>query len=142
MTRNDREVAWKNIRVIELVYVVVFSGLFLLGLRSRPSDLVFWVFSLAAFGGGALIFWRQYQVLDEFGKLRFLKSWMIGGMVMSNGLALLLLWILFNYPDLAPQMRPPPELFRILFWGTYGSLIAGLLAMGLTNLYFRRQQTG
>lgn len=140
MTRNDREVAWKNIRVIELVYVVVFVGLFMLGLRYRPSPLVFWLVSLAALGGGALIFWRQYQVLDELGKLRFLKSWMISGMVTSSGLSLLLVWIIFKYPDFSPQMTPPPELFQIVFWGAYASLVAGLLAMGLANLYFRRRQ--
>lgn len=141
MTRNERESGWKNIRVIELIYVVVFIGLFLLGLHYRPSALVFWVFSLVALGGGALIFWRQYQVLDELGRLRFLKSWMISGMVMSSGLGLLLAWIIFQGPGFVPQMNPSPELLQTLFWGTYASLVAGLLAMGLTNLYFRHQQS-
>jgi hypothetical protein len=136
MTRNNRESAWRNIRLIELLYTVIFGALLILGLKFKFTEPVFWTFGTLASGLGGWIWWRQYQVLDEFGQLVFLKSWMANGIVTSTSVSLVLLRTLMssNVPFTSGAAASVP----VPIWWFYVCLIAGLVAMGLTNLYLRR----
>ena len=79
------------------------------------------------------------DLIDELGRLRFLKSWMVSGMVTVSGLAWALLWGAYQSIKLSrgAETSGPPN---VPFWFVYLSLIAGLVTMGLTNLYLRRRE--
>lgn len=140
--RSNRDRQWVSIRRVEFVYVAVMS-LLIIGLlvyaAFRPaSDLAFWLVSGLTMLLGLGIWVRQYQVLDELGRLRFLKSWMVSGMVTLSGLTWALLWGIYEDVKRSgnTETSGPPALS---FWFVYLSLVAGLVTMGLTNLYLRRR---
>ena len=145
MTQNNRENAWKNIRLIELAYMIIFIVSISIALIARLPSLVTWSLIALSFALGGWIWWRQYQVLDEFGKLNFLKSWMACGIVTSCSLALVVFWELKEFYDHTYNLNEFNEkssltLFPdVSFWVIFICMITGLVAMGLTNLYLRRQ---
>ncbi|MDL2344002.1 hypothetical protein QOL99_07535 [Deinococcus sp. MIMF12] len=140
--KANRDRQWSRVRRVEFVYVAVMSVLIvgLFGYASlRPaSDLVFWLVTGLTMLLGLGIWVRQYQVLDELGRLRFLKSWMVSGMVTLSSLTWALLWGI--YEDVKRSGEAGTSgLPDVPFWFVYLSMLAGLVAMGLTNLYLRRQ---
>ena len=145
MTQNNRESAWKNIRLIELAYTIIFIVSISIALIARLPSLITWSLIALSFALGGWIWWRQYQVLDEFGKLNFLKSWMACGIVTSCSLALVVFWELKELYSCVYSLsefnkRSSLTLFPdVSFWVIFICMIAGLAAMGLTNLYLRRQ---
>ena len=145
MTQNNRESAWKNIHLIELAYTIIFIVSISIALIARLPSLITWSLIALSFALGGWIWWRQYQVLDEFGKLNFLKSWMACGIVTSCSLALVVFWELKElysrvYSLSEFNKRSSLTLFPdVSFWVIFMCMIAGLATMGLTNLYLRRQ---
>lgn len=143
--QNNRESAWKNIRLIELAYTIIFIVSISIALIARLPSLITWSLIALSFALGGWIWWRQYQVLEEFGKLNFLKSWMACGIVTSCNLALVVFWELKElysrvYSLSEFNKRSSLTLFPdVSFWVIFMCMIAGLAAMGLTNLYLRRQ---
>lgn len=140
--KPGRDRQWANIRRVEFVYAAVTSvlliGVFVYASFRPASDLVFWLVSGVAVLAGLGIWVRQYQVLDELGRLRFLKSWMVSGVVTLSGLTWALLWGAYQNVKLSGdgETSGPPS---VPFWFVYLSLVAGLVTMGLTNLYLRRR---
>ena len=145
MTQNNRESAWKNIHLIELAYTIIFIFSISIALIARLPSLITWSLIALSFALGGWIWWRQYQVLDEFGKLNFLKSWMACGIVTSCSLALVVFWELKEFYSRVYSLsefnkRSSLTLFPdVSFWVIFMCMIAGLATMGLTNLYLRRQ---
>ena len=145
MTQNNRESAWKNIHLIELAYTIIFIVSISIALIARLPSLITWSLIALSFALGGWIWWRQYQVLDEFGKLNFLKSWMACGIVTSCSLALVVFWELKEFYSRVYSLsefnkRSSLTLFPdVSFWVIFMCMIAGLAAMGLTNLDLRRQ---
>ena len=145
MTQNNRESAWKNIHLIELAYTIIFIVSISIALIARLPSLITWSLIALSFALGGWIWWRQYQVLDEFGKLNFLKSWMACGIVTSCSLALAVFWELKEFYSRVYSLsefnkRSSLTLFPdVSFWVIFMCMIAGLATMGLTNLYLRRQ---
>ena len=146
MTQNNRESAWKNIRLIELAYMIIFIASISIALIAHLPGLITWSLIALSFALGGWIWWRQYQVLDEFGKLNFLKSWMACGIVTSSSLALMIFWKVKEFYDhigsshkLGGNRSSLPLFPDVSFWVIFTCMIAGLVAMGLTNLYLRRQ---
>lgn len=145
MTQNNRESAWKNIHLIELAYTIIFIVSISIALIARLPSLITWSLIALSFALGGWIWWRQYQVLDEFGKLNFLKSWMACGIVTSCSLALVVFWELKEFYSRVYSLsefnkRSSLTLFPdVSFWVIFMCMIAGLATMGLTNLYLRRQ---
>ncbi|GGL92883.1 hypothetical protein GCM10010840_33730 [Deinococcus aerolatus] len=149
MKQSKRDRQWSRIRWVEFAYAaalfVVVTGLFSYAALRPVSDVVFWVVSSVTMLLGVGIWVRQYQVLDELGKLRFLKSWMVSGVVTSSGLAWTLWWALYQSMKISGRTQTPglpdlpPDLLYLSLSASYLSLVAGLLAMGLTNLYLRRR---
>ena len=145
MTQNNRESAWKNIHLIELAYTIIFIVSISIALIARLPSLITWSLIALSFALGGWIWWRQYQVLDEFGKLNFLKSWMACGIVTSCSLALVVFWKLKEFYSRVYSLsefnkRSSLTLFPdVSFWVIFMCMIAGLATMGLTNLYLRRQ---
>ncbi|TSA83053.1 hypothetical protein FNU79_13130 [Deinococcus detaillensis] len=133
MRATRRERAWTASRTLELIYMIVFVALFFVGYWQRPLDAwVYWSVAAAATMSGFWIWIRQYRALDELGKLKFMKSWMVAGMVTSTGLSALIGWTIFNAER---SVSVPPSLS---FMAAYGVLMLGLLAMALTNWILNR----
>lgn len=137
MRTTRRERAWTASRTLELMYMVVFLPLFFVGYWQRPlAAWVYWSFAAAAALLGFWIWLRQYRALDELGQLRFMKSWMITGMVTSTGLATLICWAVLDTEKSADLLTDLPA--DMSFSAAYAVLLLGLLAMGLTNLVLNR----
>lgn len=139
---KTRDQQWSSIRRVEFIYMGVslaaLFALLILTTRRPTSDLFFWIVSGVVMLTGVMIWVRQYQVLDELGRLRFLKSWMVSGIVTLSGLTWALLWSV--YQSIKQSGATPLSTVPTLsFWFVYLSLVAGLVAMGLTNLYLRAQ---
>ncbi|AFD27934.1 hypothetical protein [Deinococcus gobiensis] len=132
--QSTRDRQWTRTRQAELAYQVVFSAVFLIGIYFRPSSAVFWLFSAAVMLGGFAIWIWQYRALDELGKARFAFSWMVSGMVFSSGVALVLMWAIYDALKRDHTLENVPSL---PFWPMYIVLCVGLLTMWLTNLYLR-----
>lgn len=138
--KSNRDRQWSRVRLLEFAYTALVGGLtigmIVYAMSDNPSDLVFWVVSGAALLAGLGIWTRQYQVLDELGRLRFLKSWAISGMISLTGLTWVLLWGCYE----VFQRRAGGDLgFPDMFWPTCVAFFSGPIALGLTNLYLRRQ---
>lgn len=140
--KPSRDRQWTNVRRVEFIYVAVacalIIGLFVYASFRPTSDLVFWLVSGALLLVSLGIWVRQYQVLDERGKLRFLQSWAVSGVVTGSGLGWALLWGVYQDVKLSGsgETAGPPDL---PFWFAYLSLVTGLVAMAFTNLYLRRR---
>lgn len=139
--KSKRDRQWSSLRQTELIYTVLLIalgiGLFAYASSRPTSDLVFWLASGAALLVSLGLYVRQYQVLDELGKSRFLKSWAVSGVVTGSGLAWALLWGTYESVKLSGSETSATP--NIPFWFIYLSLVAGLIGMGLTNLYLRRR---
>lgn len=132
-TRRDRQ--FSQMRHLELLFIIVCIALFLLAARFPTNFGAHWVLMTAALIGGQFIWFRQYRVLDERARLRFLKAWMVTGMFLSNAVALLLLWSflsMMNTPGIQPNTLPP-----LPFWPVYLALVGSMLIMWATNRYLR-----
>lgn len=141
--KRDRQ--WAKLRWVEIAYgatlLVVMSGLF--GYASfRPvSDLPFWLVSGVTLLAGLGLLARQYQVLDELGKLRFLKGLAVSGVITVMGLGWTLWWAAYQSVKLNGE-RQTPGLPSLSSDAIYVSLLAGVVAMVVTHLYLLRQENG
>ena len=132
-TRRDRQ--FSQMRRLELLFIIVCIALFLLAARYPTNFGAHWTLMTASLIGGQFIWFRQYRVLDERARLRFLKAWMVTGMFLSNAVALLLLWSflsMMNTPGIQPNTPPP-----LPFWPVYLALVGSMLIMWATNRYLR-----
>lgn len=87
LERRFRRLQWA-----EALWTVLMIVGFVLMIRVSFALLLFAAYMLLFLVGGGWFYWRQYHTLDELGRLRWLKSQMMLGMVLSFGLGGLLLW--------------------------------------------------
>lgn len=126
MTRQERR--WQRTRALELgmtllliVAFIVLNGRWM----TAPLFGAFMaVFSLLTAG----LLHRQYRVLDELGRLRWLKSYLSMAAVYSLGLAGLVLWSVW-------QAGAGPEMPSLPFYAVFTVMIAGGLASWATWHY-------
>lgn len=143
MKQSNRDRQWARIRWVEVAYsamlVVVMIGLFGYASFRPASDLVFWLVSGVTLLAGLGLLARQYQVLDELGKLRFLKGLAVSGVITVSGLAWTLWWAAYQSVKLNGETQDlgSPALS---FDAIYLSLLAGVIAMVVTQLYLRRRE--
>ena len=143
MKQSNRDRQWARIRWVEVAYsamlLVVMIGLFGYASFRPASDLVFWLVSGVTLLAGLGLLARQYQVLDELGKLRFLKGLAVSGVITVSGLAWTLWWAAYQSVKLNGETQDlgSPVLS---FDSIYISLLAGVIAMVVTQLYLRRRE--
>lgn len=143
MKQSNRDRQWARIRWVEVAYsamlLVVMIGLFGYASFRPASDLVFWLVSGVTLLAGLGLLARQYQVLDELGKLRFLKGLAVSGVITVSGLAWTLWWAAYQSVKLNGETQDlgSPALS---FDAIYLSLLAGVIAMVVTQLYLRRRE--
>lgn len=143
MKQSNRDRQWARIRWVEVAYsamlLVVMIGLFGYASFRPASDLVFWLVSGVTLLAGLGLLARQYQVLDELGKLRFLKGLAVSGVITVSGLAWTLWWAAYQSVKLNGETQDlgSPALS---FDSIYLSLLAGVIAMVVTQLYLRRRE--
>ena len=143
MKQSNRDRQWARIRWVEVAYsamlLVVMIGLFGYASFRPASDLVFWLVSGVTLLAGLGLLARQYQVVDELGKLRFLKGLAVSGVITVSGLAWTLWWAAYQSVKLNGETQDlgSPVLS---FDSIYISLLAGVIAMVVTQLYLRRRE--
>lgn len=119
MTRQERR--WQRTRALELgltvLIVVAFTALNGRWMTAPLFGAFMAVFALLTAG----LMRQQYRVLDELGRLRWLKSYLSMAAVYSLGLAGLVLWAVWQ----AGAGAEPPSL---PFYAVFAVMVAGGLA--------------
>ena len=118
MTRQEKR--WQRVRPLEVVLTLLLIAAFSVlnsGRMTAPLFAAFMtVFALLTAG----LMRRQYRVLDELGRLRWLGSYLSMAFVYSLGLSGLVLWSIWQ----AGGGQPPGVSFNAVF----AVLVAGGLA--------------
>lgn len=135
--RSRRDRLWQRTNLLVLGYSAVFIVLIQYVLTAPVSAALKWGVIAAAVVSGQALWLRQYRVLDELGKQRFLKGFMVGCMVLGNGVVVVLLYGVIRYQSqiVASPLRNDP--LADLFWLLYALLVLFALTMTLTTAYLR-----
>ncbi|WP_155298372.1 hypothetical protein [Deinococcus kurensis] len=132
--RRDRQT--RQARLWEVAFGLLFVVLFLLVGRQPVNPLAYWAVMIGGLIGGQWIYLRYYQSLDERARQRFMASWMAVGVVLTNAVTALLVWVLYTWLTSPPEQQDATTL-SLPFWPVYLMLIGSMLAMWATNRYLR-----
>lgn len=125
---NRRERQWRNVRIWEwALNITAIFGLIIV-INNHAPAAIFWTAITLTGIAGCLLIWRQYQVLDEYGKLRWLKSYFAMSGIYALGLSGILLWSMWANVNTGSMSNIP-------FWPLYILLIAGAIASWATWHY-------
>lgn len=132
MTRSKRDRQIDRTRRLEwALYLITFLSAGVAGfLGATPRTMLLLVSLFVGLGMTVWVF--QIRAMDEFARLRLIKSLALAGMVTLAGVAGLTLWAAYN----GPQISQPRD---IPFLAIYTLLVVGTLTASLSNVYLRKQ---
>lgn len=137
MTKSRREQQLDRTRLWEWIYYVACAVAFGVAFALKASSAVMAALFAAVLIFGCLIWLVQYQVNDELGRLRIMKSWAVVGVVNMLALCGLVGWGALRL--LSAEKNVSVEHLSVSFWLVYLLLVLDAFVLPGTVAYLKWQ---